>query len=282
MPLSARQILSRAVQVVHRKLKGGRQAVLEAALLFQREARWPELVTCFDEKVVLILAPHMDDEVIGCGGVAIRHQAAGAKIFTVFVTDGRNGDARLLAPGFDRESQVALQRQVVETRRQEACKAASILGTSRLIFLEAEDGHLKPDPQLERQLAEYLGTWRPDLVYLPSPFDSHVDHWQTIRLFVAATKAMPETWQQMVRVRCYEVWSPLMANRLVEISGVMDQKQRALAAHQSQLREWDYQRCVEGLNAYRAIALPGGKGFAEAFFECSMPMLTHLVRRITL
>ena len=41
-----RKVIARVIQAVHRELKGGHQAVVEAALLLQREARWPDLVTC--------------------------------------------------------------------------------------------------------------------------------------------------------------------------------------------------------------------------------------------
>src|SRR3984957_20844985 len=45
-----------------------------------------------DERIV-VLAPHMDDEVIGCGGTLARHIACGSHITVVFLTDGRGGGA---------------------------------------------------------------------------------------------------------------------------------------------------------------------------------------------
>ena len=40
---------------------------------------------------VMVLAPHMDDETIGCGGTLARHVRAGASVTVVFLTDGRHG-----------------------------------------------------------------------------------------------------------------------------------------------------------------------------------------------
>ena len=40
---------------------------------------------------IVVLAPHMDDEVIGCGGTLARHVACGAEVTIVFLTDGRRG-----------------------------------------------------------------------------------------------------------------------------------------------------------------------------------------------
>src|SRR5690348_6988030 len=44
---------------------------------------------------VVVLAPHMDDEIIGCGGTIARHAAAGASVTVVYLTDGRRGSAAL-------------------------------------------------------------------------------------------------------------------------------------------------------------------------------------------
>ena len=45
---------------------------------------------------VLVLAPHMDDEMIGCGGALRRHILKGGDVTVVFMTDGRAGNDSLL------------------------------------------------------------------------------------------------------------------------------------------------------------------------------------------
>jgi hypothetical protein len=44
---------------------------------------------------VLILAPHPDDEIIGCGGAIIKHRNKGSKIFVIYLTDGREGNKKI-------------------------------------------------------------------------------------------------------------------------------------------------------------------------------------------
>src|SRR2546426_12131813 len=51
----------------------------------------PELITSFRERRVLVLAPHMDDEVLGCGGTLLQHARVGAQLTIVYLTDGRKG-----------------------------------------------------------------------------------------------------------------------------------------------------------------------------------------------
>ena len=81
-----------------------------------------------------MLAPHMDDEVIGPGGTLRRHVEAGAAVTVVFLTDGRMG-------GYDDGT---LSRR----RKEESRQAAELLGFGDLLFLDAPDGKLRDEPRL--------------------------------------------------------------------------------------------------------------------------------------
>ncbi|HSU80978.1 MAG TPA: PIG-L family deacetylase, partial [Thermoanaerobaculia bacterium] len=65
----------------------------------------------------LVLAPHYDDEVLGCGGLAAQLAAAGAAVRVLFLTDS-GGGAEAVA---DRE---AYGRR----RREESARVCEILG----------------------------------------------------------------------------------------------------------------------------------------------------------
>jgi hypothetical protein len=62
---------------------------LQLTLMLAEHDRAPEPITDFTASRVLVLAPHMDDEVIRCGGVVARHVAAGAQVAVAYMTDGR-------------------------------------------------------------------------------------------------------------------------------------------------------------------------------------------------
>lgn len=63
---------------------------------------------------VLVLAPHMDDETIGCGGTLALHAQRGAQITVMFLTDGRNGSSEVnMMFGKEREQR---QKELIETR----------------------------------------------------------------------------------------------------------------------------------------------------------------------
>src|SRR5919108_3307323 len=104
---------------------------------------------------VVILAPHMDDEVIGCGGTLRKHVLNGADVTVVFLTDGRYGSSTLndLLGAARRRQENAL----IETRKGEARRALGTLGVQQIAFLDAEETKLawaKEVPQRLRQILE--------------------------------------------------------------------------------------------------------------------------------
>lgn len=66
---------------------------------------------------VLVLAPHPDDEVFGCGGAIMQHLAQGDEVTVIILTDGRAAIEH---------ADVASMMQYVEIRRQESRAAAAI------------------------------------------------------------------------------------------------------------------------------------------------------------
>jgi LmbE family N-acetylglucosaminyl deacetylase len=188
---------------------------------------------------LLVIAPHADDEAIGCGGtLALARQAT-----VVLLT----GD---------------------DARRAEARTAAALLGV-QLEHLYLVDGAI-PDRGAveEQQLRDVLQRLRPRCILVPYPLDRHPDHARTARLVARVVDDAAEIW-------CYEVWSPLDPNRLVDVTSVVDVKRRAIEAHASQTRDLDYVDAALGLNRYRAL-LASGADYAEGFFACSVDELRAL------
>jgi LmbE family N-acetylglucosaminyl deacetylase len=146
-------------------------------------------------------------------------------------------------------------------------------------FLDAHDGALGPRADWAGRLATWLDELQPDLVYLPFVGELPEDHWQANRLFEAALRAARGGWSQAVLLRSYEVWSPVIANRVLDITALAARKRELLGLYASQLRDVDYRPGVAGLNTWRAMLLPAvGQGQAEAYLECSVPAWRDLLR----
>lgn len=218
---------------------------------------------------VLVLAPHMDDEVLGCGGALALHHEAGAHITVAFLTDGSRGSTAL-ADLHGAEFRAA-QARLVGVRKAEAECARVELGIDELSFLDSPDGALAEDPEAPGKLRAIIETCRPQVVYLPSHLEQHPDHRATSALLMTAVAG------SAIEFTChaYEVWTPLYANCLVGIDSVLAIKRRALAHYRSQLEEADFEHGIVGLNAYRAMMRPRpGRRYAEAFV--ALPLREYL------
>jgi N-acetylglucosamine malate deacetylase 1 len=200
---------------------------------------------------VLVLAPHPDDETIGCGGALCQHAAAGDRIAAVFITSGELGLKHLA------------REKAWRIRESEARAAARHLGIARLDFLRLPDWgvgeHLKDGAALVRRV---LSKEQPKMIYAPHPHDGHPDHQSVLPLLRMALRGLR---LRALAVRAYEVWTPLREfDHVEDISRMMSRKLSALRAHRSQLGEFDYVRAVRGLNQFRG-ALGAKCRYAEVF-----------------
>lgn len=217
---------------------------------------------------VVVLAPHMDDEVIGCGGTLALHVARGAQVTVVFLTDGRYGGT--LSP-----EQAAEGMTVTDMRKREAKLALSELGIDNLVFLDAEDGQLGAEAATAAKLRELLLRVRPEIVYLPFFMEQHPDHTAASSVLADAVKDTSLAF----RCHSYEVWTPLFPNCFVRIDATVDLKRRALAHYKSQLADANYLHTALGLNAYRSNGIADRDcRFVEAFCVHTLPQYFEYYR----
>jgi N-acetylglucosamine malate deacetylase 1 len=223
---------------------------------------------------IVVLAPHMDDETLGCGGTIARHVQAGAQVTVIFLTDGRHGASYAGMTGPERDRR---QKETIDIRKREAQRAGKVLGVQSIMFLDAEDMRLHADTRVPKLLRDILAREQPDCVYLPSFLEQHRDHRSANGVLLAAVAGTRLGFE----CRGYEVWTPLLPNCVVKIDVTVELKKRALACYQSQLAHADYLHAAIGLNAHRSLAL-GSKAcqFAEAFHAFPLADYLQLFRAV--
>jgi LmbE family N-acetylglucosaminyl deacetylase len=206
------------------------------------------LPTAFDAPPrgrVLALAPHADDEVIGCGGTLAMHRAQGDRVTVLIAFDGALGGDP-------------------EVRRREALAAGARLGVRDYRFWNHPEGH-EPDTAsfsaAADELAWLLRDEPPDIVYAPWIGEHHVDHHVLSRVARAALELAHFDGLALG----YEVWTPLVAERVVDVTGMWPRKLAALAEHRSQLAHNDLVHKALGLAAHRSLYLKRGARYGEAF-----------------
>jgi LmbE family N-acetylglucosaminyl deacetylase len=219
----------------------------------------PYAASTFEARRVLVLAPHPDDEVFGCGGALADLASRGASIDVLLVTDG----AALAADEAGR-------RTIAARRAGESRAALSLLGDAAV-----HEGGL-PDrglsglrTELETLIASWLVTVCPDLVFAPSPVETHPDHRAVAYALLAlARRGATDAGAAALfhaKVAFFEVSQPIRPNFLVDVTPVLEKKRKAVLAYASQASERDYAAFVDGLNAYRRMTLPPAVVAAEAF-----------------
>jgi N-acetylglucosamine malate deacetylase 1 len=206
---------------------------------------------------VLVIAPHPDDESIGCGGTIRLHRERGDKVRVVFLTSGELG-----IPDTSLERARAI-------REAEATEALGILGVAKMDFLRLPDmGVLRHLDEGVERFARILDAEKPGIIYLPHHAEAHPDHGAALPLIRSALRHIDDG-RAALKLRGYEVWTPLMNHDWAEIiTPHMATKLRAVRCYQSQLSQFRYDRAVRGLNQYRGC-LAARTRYAEVFLHLS-------------
>ena len=198
----------------------------------------------------VVVAPHPDDELLGCGGTIQKHLAAGEQVDVVFMTSGER-TASFVGAAHDAR---------IEQREGEAVAACAHVGlaAAHLHFLRAPDGDAASGREA---LAGALQRLAPDLLYVPNPRDPHRDHVATARIASELVAEVPS----IVTVAVYEVWSPIRPNVVVDVSDQLDAKVEAVGMYASATEVVGYPHTSRGLAAYRAGLASTGARYAEVF-----------------
>ncbi len=213
----------------------------------------------------LVLAPHYDDEVLGCGGLVRRPTAAGAAVRVLFLSDSA-GDSS------DAEERAAYSRR----RRQEAKQATKVLGVAGIDHLDLPDGAL--DQHLERiagGIRRALLSQRPSLLLVPSPLEASADHravFRAVHDLLGGTRRGDALWPLVrdLEVLAYEINHPLRPNLLVDVGEQVETIERAMACYASQQEQHDYLAAGLGLAKFRTLTLPSEVTAAEAYRRLSL------------
>ncbi|WP_375194592.1 PIG-L deacetylase family protein [Sphingobium sp.] len=216
----------------------------------------------FNARRIAVVAPHPDDEILGCGGTMARAAAAGAEVHVVIVTRGQ-------PPLFAEE----LVRQVHE----ESARAHDLIGVTSTQFLDFPAAGLDQIKRsdLNHALSAALSRIEPDVLLIPFIGDIHMDH--QIVFNAALVHARPRGSGGPASVLAYETLSEtnwlapgitpaFNPNLFVDISDTIERKIAAFQAFRSQVKARPDERSID---AIRALAtLRGATAYrcaAEAF-----------------
>lgn len=197
---------------------------------------------------LLVVAPHPDDETVGCGGLLALY---GSQCDVLLLTDGRKG----------RPADKSLTEEETATvRADEFEKAMAFFGVNSARVLTIPDGSLSKNAGAVRNvnLRDY------HRIFVPYRNERHPDHAAAFRII----KKLKKTQHAKAELLEFEIWSPITApNRFLDVSDVMERKLEGIRLYASQTHEIDYEALANGLNGYRGA--PQHVSFCEAFYSKS-------------
>ena len=215
--------------------------------------------------VILVVAPHPDDETLGCGGTLLRHSAEGNEVHWLIMS-AINKEA-----GFSQER--------IENRANEINKVAEAYGfvsVKQVDFITTRlDTYPKSD--LIEVVSETVNRVKAEVIYLPYRDDVHSDHAEVFDAVASCTKSF--RYPSVKKVRAYETLSEtefsiqpedrgFKPNLWVDISDHLDRKIEIMKMYVGEMGEHPFPRSEKNIRAlaiYRGAA--GGVEYAESFMS---------------
>jgi LmbE family N-acetylglucosaminyl deacetylase len=213
-------------------------------------------------KPILVIAPHPDDEVLGCGGAIARHTDCGDDVHIAIVT---RADPQLY-PDDDEDA-----------FRQEVKAAHQLLGIASTTYLDFPAPRLDTIAgyQLAEAIAQVIHQLQPHTVYLPHCGDLHADHQRVYHATLVA--ARPIHGCPVRQLLCYETlseteWSPprpdsvFIPTVFIDIEPYLTTKLKAMTCYHTELKAFPHPRSLEALTALAQLrGATAGLAAAEAF-----------------
>jgi LmbE family N-acetylglucosaminyl deacetylase len=166
-------------------------------------------------RIALVIAPHQDDETLGCGGLLVQKRLAGAPVRIAYITDGSASH-----PGHPTLTPATL----AALRQGEARRAMHLLGVEEnaLFFLGVGDGTLAQlDPPaatvVAGKIAGLLRQVRPDEIFLPMRDDGSSEH-EAAFVLVQRALDLAGMRPRLLEFPVWSAWNPLRLFRPLGMS----------------------------------------------------------------
>lgn len=211
----------------------------------------------------LFVAPHPDDETLGCGGTIMKNKAAGNEIYWLIITSMEKEQ------GFGEERIKEREAEIEEVAKEYGFDGVFRLNlpTTRLDIIAKE--------KVINAIGDVINKVKPDTVFLPNRNDAHSDHKIVFDSALSSLKTFRSPFVKKVLV--YETISEtefapaicgnaFVPNSFSDISDFLDRKISIMRIYKGELGQHPFPRSPENIKAlavFRGAA--AGVMYGEAF-----------------
>ncbi len=214
-------------------------------------------------KNIVFVAPHPDDETLGCGGTALKHIANGDNVYWLIVTHVHAGMGSSEARIKERDDEISQVEKAYGFKKTYNLKLPAIA----LDTLPVSD--------IVGKMSAVFKEIEPHTVYLPHPGDVHSDHRVVFDAGASCTKWF--RYPSVKRVLTYETISEteqgispdengFRPNLFVDISPFLSKKIEIMKSYKSEMADFPFPRSEKGLRSLAEFrGATCGVDAAEAF-----------------
>ena len=214
---------------------------------------------------IMVVAPHPDDETLGCGGTLLRHRAEGDEVYWLIMTTVTE------QAGFSKEYICNRKKEIeLVTNKYQFSSVCQLSFVTTMLDIIAKN-------ELVTEVSNFISSVKPDTIYLPYRNDVHSDHTIVFDTLASCTKSF--RYQFIRRIRAYETLSEtefsirpnnngFQPNLWIDISSYLEDKVKIMQLYESEISQHPFPRSEHSIRALATLrGATAGVDAAEAFIS---------------
>ena len=222
-----------------------------------------------NQDVVLVVAAHPDDEILGCGGSICKWRSEGKKINILIMAEGITS----------RPDTRSVKKYETELRklREKSEKVGKIIGANTIDFLGLPDNRMDTLPLLDiiKKIEKKVDKLKPNTVLTHHAFDLNIDHRITYEAVITACR--PVNNLSVKKILSFEIPSStdwalfrgknFQPNYFIDISKHIKDKINYIKYYDEELRNYPHSRSIPAIKALASVrGTSCGVKYAEGFY----------------
>tara|TARA_A100001011_G_scaffold400317_1_gene514070 strand:+ start:789 stop:1484 length:696 start_codon:yes stop_codon:yes gene_type:complete len=221
-----------------------------------------------ENKRILVVAAHPDDEVLGCGGTISKLSKSGSDVYIAILGEG-------ITSRYDKRKDADLK--LIEDLHEKSRRASKILGAKDLFMFSLPDNRFDTVPFLDivKIIEKLIEELKPSVIYTHYGGDLNIDHKITSRAVITSTRPIKD--RPVKDIYAFEVPSStewafgqyqggFNPTAFMDVSKTLNMKLKAMQVYDSEMDSFPHPRSSKGLNAlaqYRgsSVGLEAAEGF---------------------